>query len=233
MLTANNYDNPPNVRKLLVLDSSYSLEAIRSRSLEDSVTCRDLEGFFEHVWSVHPFATLVTSDKWMSKYGRFKFHKLNSSHTFIEGKIGKFKFLQWLPSLNFLISQIDIFFALIRLIRKKKINVIRSGDPLYLGLFGLALSRLCGVPLALRIGANYDKSYETTGKPRQAKLFQARWIEKIVEQFVFKHADLVAGANQDNLDFALANGAKPEVSTLFRYGNLIDKQHFVDPQNVV
>jgi glycosyltransferase involved in cell wall biosynthesis len=58
---------------------------------------------------------------------------------------------------------------------------------------------------------------------------RSRRIEKAVERFVFPRADLVAGANQDNLDFAMANGAVPERSTLFRYGNLIDTRHYVDP----
>jgi glycosyltransferase involved in cell wall biosynthesis len=58
---------------------------------------------------------------------------------------------------------------------------------------------------------------------------RSRKIEKIVERFVFPRADLVAGANQDNLNFALANGARPERSTVFRYGNLLDARHLVDP----
>ena len=42
-------------------------------------------------------------------------------------------------------------------------------------------------------------------------------------------ADLVAGANRDNLDYAVRNGARKERSALFRYGNLIDPVHFADP----
>ena len=54
-------------------------------------------------------------------------------------------------------------------------------------------------------------------------------MEKVIERFVFKRADLIAEANQDNLDFAIANGAAPDRSTLFRYGNLVYPGHFVDP----
>ncbi len=217
------------MRKLLVLDSSYALEAIRARDLEDSVTCRDLDGFFEHVWTVHPFATLVTSEGWASRYGQPEFHSLAPAHTFIEGKIGRFHKLRWLPALNFLIGQIGIFITLARLIRKERISAVRAGDILYLGLFGLALSRMCGLPLVVRVGGNNDKVYETTGQPMQRRLFVSRKIEKQVERFVLERADLVAGANQDNLNFALANGARPKFSTLFRYGNLIDRRHFAAP----
>lgn len=231
MLTANNYDNPPNVRKLLVLDSSYSLEAIRSRSLEDSVTCRDLKGFFEHVWTVHPFATLVTSDEWASKCGTPEVCSLAPNHTFIEGKVGRFSALQGLPKLNFFLSQINIFIQLVRLIRKEEISVVRVGDPHFLGIFGWGLSRLCRIPLAIRIAANYDLNYTVVGDMGSPKLFRARWVEKIIERFVLKRADLVACPSKNYMEFSLSNGAKPSSTVLFRYGNLIDKRHLVDPKH--
>lgn len=219
------------MRKILVLDASYSLETIKSCKLEDSITCRDLNGFFQHVWTVHPFATLVTSESWTSKYGKPEWHTINASHTFIEGKIGRFSSLRWIPPLNFLLSQIGIFVTLYKLIKKEKISVIRAGDPLYLGLFGWLLARLLKIPLVIRVGGNYDKICETTGHAMMPRIFFSRKIEKWFERFILSHADLVAGANQDNLNFALKNGARPEYSTLFRYGNLINKHHFTTPDN--
>jgi len=218
------------VRKLLVIDTSYSLEAIVNRGLQESVTCRDLNGYFQHVWTVHPFATLVTSSAWAKKYGRLETHVINERHTFIEGKIGRYAFLKGIFPLNFLIGQIGVFFRLRRLIKKEKINVIRSGDMLYLGLLSWALARTSRIPFLVRVGGNHDKIFETTGQPIQKRLFLNRKIEKVVERFVFKRADLVAGANLDNLNFALSNGARPEFSTIFRYGNLIHKVHFTDPK---
>ena len=217
-----------NIKKLLVLDTSYSLEMIFQLRLEFSVTCRDLDNFFEHVWTVHPFASLVTSAGWSYKYGFPKVYKLNSSHTFIEGKVGIFNFLRFFKVLNFIFSQIHIFFYLVRLIHKEKITIIRTGSPLYLGLFGWALSRWCKIPFVIRIGGNHDQIYSVNHKPIE-KIFFHRKIEKIIEHFTFRRADLVAGANQDNLNFALSNGARLKYSTLFRYGNLIDKRHFLNP----
>ena len=219
----------PAGRKLLVLDTSFTFEMIRERGLLDSVTCRDLGGFFDHVWTVHPFASMLTSAGWTPRYGRPVQHRVNTHHTFIEGKVGRFRALGWLFPINFLISQAGIFLMLLRLIRREKIDVIRVGSPLYVGLFGWALSRLSGIPFVVRVGGNHDKMYETTGQPAEPRLMRSRRVEKMVERFVFPRADLVAGANQDNLDFALANGARPERSTLFRYGNLIDKRHFAEP----
>src|SRR5687768_9636398 len=75
-------------KRLLVLDSSYSLEAIRQKRLEPSVLCRDLDGYFDEVFTVHPFATLVTSDAWAPKYGVPIATRLSPRHVFIEGKMG-------------------------------------------------------------------------------------------------------------------------------------------------
>ncbi len=216
--------------KLLVLDTSYSLEDITKRGIISSVTCRDLEGYFKHVYTVHPFASIVTTPQWAKQYGKPDWHILNAAHTFIEGKIGRYEFLKWIFPLNFLIGQAGLLFSLKRLIKKEKINVIRVGDPLYLGLFGWFLSRLCNIPFVVRVGGNHDKVFESTGQPIQKRLFLNRRIEKKVERFVLSRAHLVAGANQDNLNFALANGAKKEYSTIFRYGNLLFEGHFTDPE---
>lgn len=216
-------------RRLLVLDTSYALEAIRDRRLEASVTCRDLDGYFDHVWSVHPFATLVTSDAWGERSGPPDTYAIAPRHTLIEGKVGRWRALEPASGLNFLASQADMLRSLIALVRRERISVVRAGDPLYLGLLGWAVARACGIPLVVRVGGNNDKVFATTGQPLMPRLFRTRKLEKVVERFVLRHADLVAGANQDNLDFALANGAARERSTLFRYGNLIHPRHFVDP----
>lgn len=215
--------------KLLVIETDYTLEGIRNRQIEQSVLCRDLDGFFSHVWSVHPFATLVTSEGWAPRYGPPTVHEIAARHTFIEGKVGRFAWLRGIFLLNFVVGQVDLFFRLRRLIRRENIRVIRASSPLYVGLFGLALARTTNIPLVIRVGSNHDKFFETTGQPVQPRLMRSRRFEKIVERFVFRRADLVAGANQDNLEFALANGARPDRSTLFRYGNLVDRRHFTEP----
>lgn len=216
--------------KLLVLDTSFSYEAIVKRSLQSSVTCRDLDGFFSHVWSVHPFATLVTTDDWTERYGDPVIYSVSSNHTFIEGKIGLTKYLKIIAPLNFVLSQLRILKYLAELIKKEKISVIRAGDPLYLGLISYVLSKITQVPYIVRVGANNDKIRETTGRAMMPRLFIFSKLEKLIEKFTLSNADLVAGANEDNLKFAIANGAKPEKSTVFRYGNLIDPTHFIEPK---
>ena len=42
----------PVARRLLVVDSHYSFEAIRERKLEESIVCRDLDGFFAELQTI-------------------------------------------------------------------------------------------------------------------------------------------------------------------------------------
>lgn len=216
-------------RKLLALDTAFCMEAIRARGLEASVTCRDLDGYFEHVWSVHPIASLVSSRAWGPEFGHPDHYELSAKHTVIEGKVGRTSVLRRLPKLNFLVAQAEVTVSLLRLIRAEQISVIRAGDPLYLGLLALVLSRATRIPFVVRVGGNHTKVREVTGRPIMPRLFRSARVEEWVERFVFRRADLVAGANSDNLEFAIASGANPAKSTLFRYGNLIHPAHFSDP----
>lgn len=45
-------------KNLLLLDTAFSLQAIKARGLEYSIICTDLDGFFVHVWTVPSFAFL-------------------------------------------------------------------------------------------------------------------------------------------------------------------------------
>ena len=217
------------MRKTLVISASYTLEMIHQRNLEQPIFTRDLDGYFDHVWSVHPFSTIYNSPDDANTFGCLTATSFSERHTIVEGKIGRFSFIKFLPMLNFFLSQINLLFYLRKLIKKEQINIIRSDDPQYVGLLGFILSRMQKIPFVIRIGSNWDKYYEETGRPAMPRLFRKRWIEKIVERFVFKKADLVAGANMNNLNYAIASGARQELTTIFRYGNLIHPAHRVHP----
>lgn len=216
--------------KLLVLDAAYSLSQVRDRRAEHTVTTRDLAGFFKHVWSVHPLVGADPERHGLQMKG-LEITQLSPRHTVVEARTGRFPQLARLPMLNFVVSQGSLLLFLARLTRREAVSVIRAGDPYYLGILGWFLASLARVPLVIRVNGNYDAIYEATGRPAYPRLFRKRSTEKRIERFVFPRAQLVAGANQNNLDYAIANGASRERTTLFRYGSLIDPVHFSDPDS--
>lgn len=216
------------MRTILLLDMSFTLKMIRERHLTQALEIRQLDGYFDHVISVHPLAGLFETGA--DRFGQPVVTGLTDSHVFVEGKIGASEFWRFVPPVNLFLAQIRLIRLLFKMAKEKKVDIIRIGDPYYLGLMGWVLSRLLHVPLAIRVCFNYDRHFEVTGKAVFPRLFRYRWLEKYIERFVFPKCTLVAGANQNNLDYAIANGAKPETGVVFRYGNLIHPEHFEEPQ---
>lgn len=210
-------------RRLLVLDAAYSMQALRDRGLTHSVMSRDLGGFFDRVWSVHP---LVGADDESAESGQPTFHELGPQHVMVEGHVS-WPALRRFPLVGLLLAQLALFRELDRI--ATQVHVVRVGDPYYQGLIGLLLCRRHRIPLAVRVNGNYDAIFRAVGRPAYPRLLRYRWIEKRIERVVLARADLVAGANEDNRRYAIANGAPADRTTVFRYGNLIAPEHFRDP----
>jgi glycosyltransferase involved in cell wall biosynthesis len=134
--------------------------------------------------------------------------------------------LTGLPVFNFVAAQCALLVRLDRVIRRERVDVVRASDPLYLGLLGLTLARWNGIPLVVRLIANYDSDFYAVGRPAYPRLFKRRWVEKRVDRFVLAGADLVAAGNADLLQYALVNGASEDRSTVFLVGGAIDPIHF-------
>jgi glycosyltransferase involved in cell wall biosynthesis len=209
---------------LLVLDGSYTYARIKDLGLEQSVFVRDLDGFFRHVWNVHPFGDVsVTS----GSSGPPEFHQMNDRHSFVQARPGRFRLLGRIFPLNFAIGQAELLCRLCKLVQRERISLIRAGDPLYVGLLGWALARLTGRPLMVRINVNNDRVRETTGMPVYPRLLRSTSVEKKIERFVLPRADLVVAPSQDYVDFAVSNGADPKRVAIFRYGNLVAPGHLI------
>jgi len=215
------------MKTILILDMSYTLRMFKERQLEQALESRKLGGYFGRVISVHPLAGLFESSD--ERFGDPVITQLDESHVFVEGKIGVSRMWRFMPPLNFLLSQIRLVRLLIGMAREAKVDAVRIGDPYYLGLMGLFLARKLNVPLVIRVGFRFDEIFRVTGKPVMPRLFRFRWIEKVIERFVFPRCDLIVGANEDNMNYALENGGRPDVATVFRYGNLIHPNHWQEP----
>lgn len=213
---------------IMVLDMSFTLSVFRERGLHQALESRKLDGYFDRVISVHPLASLFEKGK--RRFGPPDVTRIDDGHIFVEGTIGISRLLAWLPPLNFLLAQLHLLAMLHQMARKAGITVIRIGDPYYLGVLGWLLSKMLRVPLVVRTCFDYDVLHAISGKAVFPRLFRFRCIEKKIERFVFPRCDMVAGANRNNLEYAIANGAKRERGVVFRYGNLIDPIHFTDPE---
>ena len=216
-------------QKLLDLDTAYSLALIRARALESVFVSRDFDGFFEHVWDVHPAVGSSPEHDPAAAIGRPTSAPLAPRHTMIEGKVGRFRVLARLPALNLALAQVELLVHLHRLIRREGITLVAANDPCYTGLLGLALARVNRIPLMITVVSNHDIIYAEQGLLAFPRLFRRRSIEKRVERLVFGRADLVAVGSADNRRFAEDNGAAPERVEYFRFGDLVDPVHHVDP----
>lgn len=214
-------------RGILVLDMSYTLNMFRERQLQQALSARDVGGYFDEVVSVHPLAGLFEARD--VRYGPPVETPVTAHHLFVEGRTGRTRWLTALPPLNFLAAQVSLIRRVTRLARQRGVRVVRVGDPYYLGLFGLVLARRLGVPLAIRVPFRYDEIRRITGRATMPRLFRYPWVEKRIERFIFPRCDLIAGANEDNMRYALENGGRAEVATVFRYGNLLHSSHWAGP----
>ena len=195
------------------------------------MTCRNLDGFFDHVWTINPIAPAAYGPGVPSPTGAAWFH-LNSTSTFIEGTLVASPALNTFPggaALNFLLSQFRQIGQMASLARAHPSTVVRGGDPLYAGLFALVVALLSARPLVIRVGGNNERVFRETGRPIMPRLFRMRSLERAVERLVLSRADAVMGANEDNLAWAVASGAPQRRSRVVRYGNLIDPVHFRQP----
>ena len=122
---------------------------------------RDLNGFFAKVWSVHPFASITKPCNQKNDFGKLRTFKINDNHFFIEGMFGRFYNLRKFKIFNFILSQIEIFFFLKKLIINEKIDYIKAHDPHYNSLIAYLLSRLTKTPFLVRVSGILIKFMKT------------------------------------------------------------------------
>jgi glycosyltransferase involved in cell wall biosynthesis len=223
--------NPVGRRKprLLFIDSAYTLKMVFDRALQEEFLSRNCGGYFEHVWGIHPFADIPEKRQPPFRGFEVTVTQFSEDQTIVEGLSAYYRLLRRVFPLNFVVSQLRFLAHIAALVRREDISIVLSSDPYFSGLLALGVKLLTGRPVVIWVVANYDDIYRATGKPNLPRMLRWRWLEKRIERFVLRRADLVAGANQDNLDFALRNGARHNHSTVFAIGKLIHRQHLLDP----
>jgi glycosyltransferase involved in cell wall biosynthesis len=209
--------------EVIVLDNSYTFEHFQSRGNIQALLARSSGEFFSHVWNVHTFSDI---DGYRAK-DPIEYIEISRNASFVKGfyRISGFDFF---PLLGFIVAQLKLFIYLRQLIRERNIMVVRVGDPLYLGVFGFFLTRFTKAKFMIRVNGNNNKIRNEQGSPLYPRLLRKIWLEEAIERFIFPRADLVAAPNVDNQAYAISMGSPPLKTVIFRYGNLLDKKHFLE-----
>ncbi len=207
----------PAGRSVLFIDTAYTLREVREKKHESFFRARHASGFFQRVYSVHPIADAVGAPKYRIDVRRF-----GPGHVVIEGKVELFRWPRLFRPVNFLCSQLRLYRLLSRIVRRRQVSAVMAADPFYSALLGLALARRHARPFGIRIGGNADEIYEATGALAMPRLLPSYRLQRWVQRFVLKRADLVAGINQNNLQFGIANGARKHTRVIPISSNVAD-----------
>lgn len=216
-------------RHLLVFDTAYTWKILNERGIAGIVTGRDQGGWFDHVWTVHPVASLLDPEDSPTRFGRPVVHELAPRHTFIEGKIGRFAALRRFEKLNFLLAQLSLFAMLIGIGLRNRLDIVRSEEVYFAGPMAWLFARLFRKPVLIGVWGNPGAQRKHTGRPLTPRLFRTVAQEERVERFILGRADVVMIQNEDNRNYVLSLGIPREKTELFRVGNIIERHHFTDP----
>ena len=216
-------------RTMLVFDSAYTYEMMIERKVDILATGRELSGYFSHIWSVHPVASLFKAKNLLQRYGKPDIYMLSKRQSLIEGKIGRYYHLRFFAVLNFLISQLSLVFYLIKLFGKNKISIVRAEDPYYNGILAFIFAKLFRLPLMIGVWGNPANIRQQTKKPLMPRLFRWIWVEEIIERFILRKADLVLVQNEDNRSFVLQKGVPFHKTWIFRISNVLHESHWAPP----
>lgn len=211
-------------RAAMYVAMEYRLEEVLDKRHESYFHGRHNSGYFDRIWSVHPMADRVGNEK-----GLVQIFNFTPKHTVIEGVAELLRLPKFLLPINVLVSQSYLLRLLARTIRENDISVIVVTDPFYAGLVGLALKRMTGRPLVVRVGGNYEEMYRATRTLAMPRLIPSYRLQTLIGRFVLRRADLVSGNNQNNLSWGIANGARRHTAILPISG-LIHKIHLAAPE---
>lgn len=216
---------PSRERRLVYIDTAYTLRIVREKQHEDYWLARHNDGYFKRVWGVHPMADVADGEKTSPK----RIQRFSRQQVSIEWLSRPWRKASAFMPAEFLIGQLGLLRYLVRKAWRWPVDAVFANDPLYCGLLGHRLARMLGVPLVVFIPAHYDELWEhgrVLGAPR---LFRFRGVEKAVMRFVFRRADMVI-AVADSVDaMARGYGARPEAIARLAHGKYVSRVHLQEP----
>jgi len=216
---------------MLVVDSAYCYEDLRSRQLENFVLARDPGKYFTNILTIHPFAGVQFSSKLDKKalYGQPGTYRLDVRNIFVEGKRGRFVWLKRFEKFNYALSLISVLRIVFDLHKKYKFDVVRAEDALVNGFIAWIISSLTRTPLIIGIWANFDAIRRDTQGPIMPRLFKSVRLEKRWEKFILSRAQVVLVGNLDNREFVLGKGVSSSKIEVLPVVFNLNEYHLIEP----
>ncbi len=173
--------------------------------------CSDFEGFFDQVYGVSFPA------------GQRKSLAVTDRHLLIDFDLPA----PWGWHRGALARQAAFLGWASRFIRRHRVSIIVAINPYIHGLNAYLLSRLTGVPYGIMITRDWDFDWATLRKLAFPTVFPSRRLEKVVERFVLRNADLAIADREHYCRYAVKNGARPDRA--FHSRVVVDESYYGDP----
>ncbi|MBU1808668.1 MAG: glycosyltransferase [Candidatus Omnitrophica bacterium] len=109
---------------------------------------------------------------------------------------------------------------------RNDIDLIKAHDPHLLGLNGLIISRLLGLPCVLHLNSDFDMKYRGTGKISSPILI-SRGVERLFESTIMRFYDLIVA---DRKFYSRSRHFSRDSIKKYRaFGVRVDRLHYADP----
>lgn len=217
--------SPPITRRLVYVDMAYTAKILRARRHENFWQARHSDGFFEKVLGVNPLANVADGEE----RRRSRLVRFSRDQIVIEGTSEACRLPRALMPINLLLSQGGLLLGLWRRLRGRRVDAVYANDPLYCGLFAMALARLLRRPLIVFIAAEYDEIYAQTGRLAMPRLIRSRRQEQAVLRYVLQRADMVVAVAKSVQDLARRYGTPEDRIAKLSHAKFLAEEHFVDP----
>lgn len=214
-------------RKLLIISLGSAIppeqDEQKKENLLESVKGESMCGYFKKVFAAFFFSPkrqIIDKDNVTIIYSGL-IDIIESTPFYKQNRIKKIKKYVHMVGLRKVKQYITLVYELKRLIKTEDITFISAADPHLSGVTAYILSKLTNRPFIVSLWNSYDYIYEygkwtTTGLPR--------FIEKIMERFVFRRVDMVWGLNNNLKEYAIKNGA--DIEKCYTVRICMDPSHY-------